>query len=206
MSGGLFLDEKGLTKPKNRTNSTKEFSKQFEGATRSLPSKTRGLRQITPESSPEQLANSLSQNFFVIPFCPQLATMTNKLSAPKSQLADVGAGHRSSPEESFGPEHSATNCSCRLWTSRSGFAAICDCDAHRGPQKSLAISETRQSNAALHFNCARETRWRFAISGCDFRARNYSFLLDFWRFGSVNAEKSLAIAIVRFWRAKDKHN
>ena len=58
--------KKDLTKPKNRTDSTKEFSEQFEGATGSLPSKTRVLRQITPESSPERSAKSLSHNFFVV--------------------------------------------------------------------------------------------------------------------------------------------
>ena len=36
--------------------------------------------------------------------------------------------------------------------------AICDCDAHRGPQKSLAISETRQNNVALPFKGAMESR------------------------------------------------
>ena len=35
--------------------------------------------------------------------------------------------------------------------------AICDCDAHRGPRKS-AISETRESNAALRFKGAMESR------------------------------------------------
>ena len=38
--------------------------------------------------------------------------------------------------------------------------AIWDCDAHCGPQKSLAISETKQSNAALRFQGAMErTEW-----------------------------------------------
>ena len=36
--------------------------------------------------------------------------------------------------------------------------AICDCDAHRGPQKSRAISETRHSNVALRFKGAMESR------------------------------------------------
>ena len=39
--------------------------------------------------------------------------------------------------------------------NRSGF---CDCDAHCGPKKSLAISETRQSHAALRFKGAMESR------------------------------------------------
>ena len=42
---------KGPTKPKHRTNSTTEFSEQFERVTRSLHNKTRALRQITPETS-----------------------------------------------------------------------------------------------------------------------------------------------------------
>ena len=33
--------------------------------------------------------------------------------------------------------------------NRSDFCAICDCDAHRGPQKSRAISEARESNACI---------------------------------------------------------
>ena len=36
--------------------------------------------------------------------------------------------------------------------------AICDCHARRGPQKSLAISGTRQSNAALRLKGAMESR------------------------------------------------
>ena len=44
--------QNGLTKPPNRKNLTKYFSEQFEGITGSLPSKTRVLRQIAPESSP----------------------------------------------------------------------------------------------------------------------------------------------------------
>ena len=52
----------------NRTNSTKEYAEQFEGVTWSLPSKTRVLRQVTPESSPERSVKSLSHSFFVAPF------------------------------------------------------------------------------------------------------------------------------------------
>ena len=54
--------QKGLTKPKNRTNSTKAFSEQFEGVIRSLPNNTRVVRQIAPESSPERLAKSETNN------------------------------------------------------------------------------------------------------------------------------------------------
>ena len=53
--------------PQIGTNSTKEFSEQFEGGYRSLPGKTRVLRQIAPESSPERSAKSLSHSFFVVP-------------------------------------------------------------------------------------------------------------------------------------------
>ena len=38
------------------------------------------------------------------------------------------------------------------------FFVICDCDAHRGPQKSLASSGTRRSNDALRFKGAMESR------------------------------------------------
>ena len=59
--------QKGLTTPKNRTNSTKEFLNDSRGY-QSLPSKTRVLRQIAPESSLERSAKSLSHSFFVVPF------------------------------------------------------------------------------------------------------------------------------------------
>ena len=69
-SGGVysFRSQKGLTKPKIRTNSTKEFSEQFKGVSVSLPYKARVLRQIAPESSPERSAKSLRHSFFVVPF------------------------------------------------------------------------------------------------------------------------------------------
>ena len=51
---GVIRSQEGLTKPQNRTNNTNKFSEQFEGATGWLPSKTRVLRQIAPDSSPEQ--------------------------------------------------------------------------------------------------------------------------------------------------------
>ena len=74
--GWLFLgaccrkalqEPKRTHKAKNRANSTKEFAEQFDGVTGSLPSKTRVLRQIAPESSPERSAKSLSRSFFVVP-------------------------------------------------------------------------------------------------------------------------------------------
>ena len=63
-----FRSQKGHIKPTNRMNSTKEFSEQFEGLTGSLPTKTRILRQIAPESSPEPSAKSLSRSFSAAPF------------------------------------------------------------------------------------------------------------------------------------------
>ena len=48
-------------------------------------------------------------------------------------------------------------------TEIAAIFAICDCNAYRGPQKSLAISETRQSNAALRFKGAMESRKRSPI-------------------------------------------
>ena len=70
-----FGSQKGPTKPKNRTNSTKESSEQFEGATGSLPSKTGVLRQIAPGSSPERSAKSLSHSFFVVPLYPSICAV-----------------------------------------------------------------------------------------------------------------------------------
>ena len=60
--------QKGPTKPKSRTSSTKTISEQFEGAIGSLPCKTRVLRQIAPKSSPERSGKSLSHSFIVVPF------------------------------------------------------------------------------------------------------------------------------------------
>ena len=68
-------EPKRTHKPKNRTNSTKEFSEQFEGAIGSIPSQTRVLRQIAPESSPERSAKSLSHSFFVVPCLPLTINM-----------------------------------------------------------------------------------------------------------------------------------
>ena len=42
--------------------------KNFLNNSRALPNKTRVLRQIAPESSPESSAKSLSQKFFGVPF------------------------------------------------------------------------------------------------------------------------------------------
>ena len=61
-----IMSQKGLTKPKNRTNSTKEASEQTRGDYQA--SKTRVLRQIAPESSPQRSAKSLSNSFFMVPF------------------------------------------------------------------------------------------------------------------------------------------
>ena len=66
---------------------------------------------------------------------------------------------------------------------------LCDCDAHRGPQKSQRLP--RQEKAMLH--CDLRVRWKVA-SDLRFRAAMSEpktpsfFLRDFWRFGSVNAE------------------
>ena len=78
---------------------------------------------------------------------------------------------------------------------------ICNCDAHCGPQKSLAISKRSPSNAALRFKGAIENRWRFAISSCDFRPKTDSFCGNSGDL-TLSTRKSLAIAIVRFWCAR----
>ena len=52
----------------------------------------------------------------------------------------------------------------------------------------VAIVKKRQSNAALRFEDAMESRWQFAMSSCDFRTQSPLFGWDFWRFGSVNVE------------------
>ena len=66
-----FLGKRAVpTKPKNRTNSAKEFFEQFEGVAGQCPVKQGFLRQIAPESSPGRSAKSLSDShsFFVAPF------------------------------------------------------------------------------------------------------------------------------------------
>ena len=73
-----------------------------------------------------------------------------------------------------------------LWIA--AIFAICNCDAHRGPQKSQRFP--REERAMLH--CDLRVRWKVA-SDSRFRAAiselaNPFFLRDFWRFGSVNAE------------------
>ena len=60
--------QKRTPKPKNRTNSAKELSQQFEGFTGHFPLKQGVLKQIAPESSPESSTKSLSQKFFGVPF------------------------------------------------------------------------------------------------------------------------------------------
>ena len=42
--------------------------------------------------------------------------------------------------------------------------AICDCDAHRGPQKSLAISKTLHRDLRVRWKVASDLRFRVAIS------------------------------------------
>ena len=85
--------------------------------------------------------------------------------------------------------------------NRSDF---CDLRFLRCPSRTpeiAAISETRESNAALRFKGAMENRWRFAISGCDVWAQIPSpcGISGGW---ASSTRKSLAIAIVRFWCAK----
>ena len=77
--------------------------------------------------------------------------------------------------------------------NRSDFCDFCDCDAHRGPQKSQRFP--RQEKAMLHV--ASDLRFRAAIS----EPRTPSFCgisVDL----APSTRKSLAIAIVRFWCAK----
>ena len=54
--------KKRTPKPKNHTNSAKEFSEQIRGGYRSLPIKTRVLRQIAPQNSPKVRRNLCRKN------------------------------------------------------------------------------------------------------------------------------------------------
>ena len=75
----------------------------------------------------------------------------------------------------------------------------------REPQKSLAISETMQSNAALRFQGAIRVRWKIASDlrfwAAISKPKTHSFCGN---SGDVapSTRKSLVIAIVRFWCAK----
>ena len=65
----LIRSQKGLTKHINHTNSTKEFSEQFEGTTGSLPSKTQGFWGTSHQKVPPNVRQkSLSHSQFVVPF------------------------------------------------------------------------------------------------------------------------------------------
>ena len=75
--------------------------------------------------------------------------------------------------------------------------AICDCDAHRGPQKSLAISRTLHCDLRVRWKVASDLRFRVAIS----EAETPSFCGISGDL-APSTRKSLAIAIVRFWCAK----
>ena len=80
--------------------------------------------------------------------------------------------------------------------------AICDCDAHRGPQKSERFP--KQEKAMLH--CDLRVRWKVA-SNLRFRAAiSEPKTPSFCRMSgdlAPSTRKSLAIAIVRFWCAKE---
>ena len=78
-----------------RTHKAKKSHEQHQrifwtirGGYRSLPSKTKVLRQISPESSPERSAKSLSHSFFVVPFLSPI------LGEELPVLAFTGAGPR----------------------------------------------------------------------------------------------------------------
>ena len=69
--GHNHQEPKRTHKAKDRTNSTRGFSDQFEWVTGSFPSKTRVLRRIAPESSPECSQNVChAVSLWYLP-CPQ---------------------------------------------------------------------------------------------------------------------------------------
>ena len=63
-----FQEPKKNPKAKKPHEQRQRIFWTIRGAYRSLPIKTRVLRQIAPESSPESSAKSLSQKFFGVPF------------------------------------------------------------------------------------------------------------------------------------------
>ena len=74
---------------------------------------------------------------------------------------------------------------------------FCDCDAHRGPQKSLANFETLHCDLRVRWKVASDLGFRVAIS----EAKTPSFSGISGDLAS-STWKSLAIAIMRFWSAK----
>ena len=78
--------------------------------------------------------------------------------------------------------------------NRSDF---CDCDAHRGPQKSLAICKTLHCDLRVQWKVASDLRFQVAIS----EPKTPSFCGISGDL-APSTRKSLAIAIVRFWCAK----
>ena len=88
-------------------------------------------------------------------------------------------------------------------TEIAAIFAICDCDTHRGPQKSQRFP--RQEKAMLR--CDLRVRWKVA-SDLRFRAATSEAKTpDFCRISGdlvPSTRKSLAIAIVRFWCAKHR--
>ena len=75
-------------------------------------------------------------------------------------------------------------------TEIAAIFAICDCDAHRRPQKLLAISETLHCDLRVLWKVASDLRFRVAISEAE--------TLSFCRISgdlAPSALKSLAIAI-----------
>ena len=75
---------------------------------------------------------------------------------------------------------------------------LCDCDAHRGPQKSPALSATLHCDLRVRWKVASDLRFRVAIS-----EPNTPSFCGISGDLAPSMRKSLAIAIVRFWRAKD---
>ena len=89
-------------------------------------------------------------------------------------------------------QNRAKKLSLEAKSSNAAIFAICDCDAHRGPQKSLAISETLHCDLRVRWKVASDLRFRVAISEPDI----LSFCGTSGDFLAPSPRKSLAIAIV----------
>ena len=84
---------------------------------------------------------------------------------------------------------------------KAAIFAICDCDAHRGPQKLQRFP--RREQAMLHFDLS--VRWKVASDLRSQTATSEPKTLSFCRISgdlAPSTRKSLAIAIVRFWCQK----
>ena len=88
---GYSQEPKRTHKAKNSHEQHQRIFWTFLGGYRSLPNKTRVLRQITPESSPERSAKSLSHSFFVVLFLSPIFESLRTANGDSRHLSTCGS-------------------------------------------------------------------------------------------------------------------